>query len=141
VSALRASGFFQILDLAGNQAQSFTATISGANARPDPVQSNGAGAGNFVLEGDQLSFSITYHGLSGPATAAHIHGPASAEESAGVLIGLNSFALGGLGTSGGFEGAVLLTAEQMAAVKDELTYVNIHTAANPGGEIRGQVSP
>ncbi|HIL70542.1 MAG TPA: CHRD domain-containing protein [Verrucomicrobia bacterium] len=141
IPAVRVSGFFQILDLAGNQAQSLTAAISGANARPNPVTSNGTGVGNFVLEGDQLSFSITYNGLSGPATAAHIHGPASDAESAGVLIGLNSFAIGGLGASGVFEGAVTLTAEQLAAVTDGLTYVNIHTAANPGGEIRGQVSP
>ena len=46
---------------------------------------------------------------------------------------------GSFGQSGIFSGTVELTAEQLAALVDGLTYINIHTEANGGGEIRGQI--
>jgi hypothetical protein len=119
----------------------FTADLSGAAERPDPVATPGSGSGTFFLLGNQLSFAISYRDLSGAAMAAHIHGPATPEEPAGVLIDLAPFSAGPLGTRGAFAGTVTLTAEQLACLIDGLTYVNVHTPAHNGGEIRGQILP
>lgn len=84
--------------------------------------------------------------LSGNATAGHIHGttasnaPASFNENAGVLIGLDG--LGGWNanaSSGGLTGTVNLSAGQETALLNGQLYINVHTAVNGGGEIRGQL--
>lgn len=118
---------------------SFAATLSGGAERPEPVATAGHGSGTFLLAGDQLSFSIRYQDLSGAAVAAHIHGPATPDQAAGVLIDLAPFAVGPFGTSGAFAGTVMLSAEQLAYVIDGLTYVNVHTPEHGSGEIRGQI--
>ena len=81
----------------------------------------------------KLSWKVTYSGLSGPATAAHFHGPAAAGANAGVKVPIPN------ATSSPVEGSATLTDEQAADLMAGKYYVNIHTAANPGGEIRGQV--
>ena len=60
---------------------------------------------------------------------------------AGVMFTLQPFAVGGFGPSGIISGSQQLAPEQLAAMVDGLTYVNIHTEANSGGEIRGQIGP
>ena len=82
----------------------------------------------------KLSWKLTYKGLSGPATAAHFHGPAEAGKNAGVAV-----AIPNAGTSP-VEGSATLTDAQAADLTAGKYYVNVHTAANPGGEIRGQVT-
>ena len=114
-------------------------SLSGAAQRPTPVTSTATGSGTATLVGDQLTFSISYSGLSGAATAAHIHGTATTEQAAGVLIDLEPNNGGAFGVSGTLSGTITLTSAQVSNVRDGLTYVNIHTAANPGGEIRGQI--
>jgi CHRD domain len=81
----------------------------------------------------KLSWKITYSGLSGPATAAHFHGPAAAGANAGVKVPIANPATSPV------EGSATLTDEQAADLTGGKYYINIHTAANPGGEIRGQV--
>jgi hypothetical protein len=83
-----------------------------------------------------LTWKIYYSGLSGPATAAHIHGPADADGNAGVVMPLASGA-----PSSPMTGTATLTEAQAAQLMGGKWYVNVHTQANPGGEIRGQVSP
>ena len=117
------------------------AVLNGANERPTPVVTPATGYGYLAALGKQLSLGLRYGGLSGPATGAHIHGPATAEGTAGVLIDIEPFATGGLAASGFFQGTLTLSDADVASVADGLTYVNLHTAANPGGEIRGQVTP
>jgi hypothetical protein len=119
----------------------FTAALSGLAERPTPLTNSATGSGTFALEGNTLEFNITYSGLSGPATLAHFHGPASSSEPAAVLINLAPFNNGGFGTSGALAGKVELTELQRAYLLQGKLYVNIHTAANPSGEIRGQVAP
>ena len=96
-----------------------------------------AGTGTADLDYDaaskKLSWKITYSGLSGPATAAHFHGPAAAGANAGVKVPIAN-----PGTSP-VEGSATLTDEQAADLTAGKYYINVHTAANPGGEIRGQV--
>jgi glucose/arabinose dehydrogenase len=117
-----------------------TAWISGLNERPTPLTNSAAGLGLFSLEGNSLAFSITYGGLTGVATAAHLHGAAAASGTAGVQIDLAPFNGGAFGASGAFSGVVALTAAQRAMILNGQTYFNIHTAANPGGEARGQLA-
>jgi hypothetical protein len=72
--------------------------------------------------------------LTGPPTAAHLH-QAPAGVAGGVIVPLSPS-----GTNS-FSGTGTLTAAQITAFTGSGTYVNVHTAANPGGEIRGQVVP
>lgn len=81
----------------------------------------------------KLSWKLTYSGLSGPATAAHFHGPAEAGKNAGVAVAIPNAAASPV------EGSATLTDAQAADLVAGKYYINIHTAANPGGEIRGQV--
>jgi hypothetical protein len=72
-------------------------------------------------------------GLSGNATAAHFHGPAEPGKNAGVMVPAPGV------TTGSFEGTATLTDDQAKALMNGQTYFNVHTAANPGGEVRGQI--
>src|SRR6267143_1557729 len=97
-----------------------------------------AGTGTADVDYDaaskKLTWKLTYSGLSGPATAAHFHGPAEAGKNAGVAVAIPN------ATSSPAEGSATLTDAQAADLVAGKYYVNVHTAANPGGEIRGQVS-
>ena len=123
----------------GSQAQGMiigalmSAKLSGATQVP-PNSSSGSGTAAIKLDGDILSWVITYSGLTGPVTGAHFHGPAPANANAGVIV---PFA-GSLGSP--ISGSQKLTAPQIAQLRSGLWYVNLHTAAFPGGEIRGQVT-
>lgn len=101
------------------------------------MPSSATGTGTFTLIGNQLTYQVSYSGLSSPAVAAHLHGPADAAGTAGVLQGLN----GASGTSGTLSGSLILTPDQLAHLIDGLVYVNVHSSEHPGGEIRGQLAP
>lgn len=136
-----AAGVLRVADFATVTGATWSVQLSGASERPDPVTTEGTGSGTLQLDGNTLSFSLEYAGLSGPATMAHIHGPATADETGGVLINLAPFNGGAFGVAGTVAGAVILTPDQKAAVLSGLTYVNFHTDAHPAGEIRGQLLP
>ena len=115
-------------------------TLDGASERPNPVVTDGTGYARLALLGKQLSFGLSYRGLGSTAQMAHIHGPAGPEGFAGVLVDLAPFAAP-FGTSGLILGGTTLTDSQLAALVDGLTYFNIHTVNNGGGEVRGQILP
>ena len=81
-----------------------------------------------------VSWEISYSGLTGPAAAAHFHGPAAAGANAGVEVPIP------VGPSP-MKGSATLTDAQLADFVGGKIYINIHTAANKGGEIRGQLTP
>ncbi len=85
-----------------------------------------------------LSYKVSFSGLSGNATAAHIHGIGGAGVSAGVLQTFSPFPAATSGTYSGtlFIDGVKFTEEHLLSSR---YYVNIHTAAKPAGEIRGQL--
>ncbi len=111
----------------------FKATLSGASEVP-PTTSAGTGAATATLDTatGKLVWDVTYSGLTGPALAAHIHGPADPGQNAGVVVPLKV-------TASPIKGSKVLTAVQVADLEAGKYYVNIHTAANKGGEIRGQL--
>ena len=112
------------------------ATLSGAAEVPPNTS---AGMGQLQAEFDKatktLRYTLRYSGLSGPVKAAHFHGPAEAGKNAGVALGINN-----AGESP-VQGSAVLTGDQAADLLAGKWYVNLHTAANPGGEVRGQVIP
>ncbi|KQU91120.1 hypothetical protein ASC78_19280 [Variovorax sp. Root318D1] len=123
----------------GMMSRSNTASFSGAmNAASEvpPNMTRGSGMAEAWLNKDTnvLKYKITYTGLSGPATAGHFHGPAAAGANAGVVL---PFAR----TESPIEGQATLTPAQAADLMSGKWYANIHTAANPAGEIRGQMLP
>ena len=97
-----------------------------------------AGTGSADVDYDaaskKLSWKLSYSGLTGPATAAHFHGPAAPGANAGVKVAIPN------ATATPVEGSATLTDEQAADLMAGKLYINVHTAANPGGEIRGQVT-
>jgi hypothetical protein len=111
------------------------ATLDGAAEVP-PVTTAGKGTADIDFDPatKKLSWKVTYSGLSGPATAAHFHGPGEPGKNAGVAV-----AIPNAGTSPA-EGSATLTDAQAADLAAGKYYVNVHTQANPGGEIRGQVT-
>jgi YVTN family beta-propeller protein len=134
------AAFYRVFDLAGAPDAWFTTWLSGAAERPNPVDTAASGSADVVLDGDTLTFKIGYKGLSGPATAAHIHGPAASGETADPFIDLAPFKGAGFGTSNDLIGSVPVTPQQKAWLLSNRAYLNIHTAANPAGEIRGQIA-
>ena len=112
----------------------FLVTMNGSSEVP-ATTSTGTGSGTLFLSGNVLTYAINYSGLTGPATAAHIHGPGDVTQAVGVLFPLTGFS----GAAGTLAGTQVLTADQLADLITGKTYANIHTAANPGGEIRGQI--
>ena len=109
-----------------------TVPLSGKNEVP-PNTSTAVGTARVWLDGMTLKWTVTYSGTTGPVTAGHFHGPAAAGANAGVALPFT-----GPMTSP-IEGSATLTQAQVDQVKAGLWYVNLHTAAHPGGELRGQV--
>jgi len=109
------------------------ADLKGGSEVP-PNQSAGSGkmTGTYDTASKKLSWQGSYSGLSGNPTAAHFHGPAEPGKNAGVVVPLKE-------TGPSFSGNADLTDAQAADLLAGRWYLNIHTQANPGGEIRGQV--
>jgi hypothetical protein len=116
-------------------ADKMKATLDG-KAQVPPNTSAGTGTADIDYDpaSKKLSWKLSYSGLSGPATAGHFHGPAEAGKNAGVAVAIPN------ATSSPVEGSATLTDAQAADLVAGKYYINIHTAANPGGEIRGQVT-
>ena len=112
----------------------FKADLKGASEVP-PVDSKGSGSvtASFDPASKKLSWKGTVSGLSGPATAAHFHS-AEAGKNGGVAVPIAG------ADKGSFEGSATLTDEQATDLMAGKWYVNVHTAANKGGEVRGQVT-
>ncbi|PIT02140.1 CHRD domain-containing protein [Bradyrhizobium nitroreducens] len=116
-------------------AEKLKATLDGKSEVPATTSSaTGTADLNYDAASKKLSWTVTYSGLSGPATAAHFHGPAEAGKNAGVAVAIPNAAASPV------KGEATLTDAQAADLLGGKLYINIHTAANPGGEIRGQVA-
>ncbi|MCA0015113.1 CHRD domain-containing protein [Mesorhizobium sp. B292B1B] len=111
----------------------FKATLDGSQQSP-PVTTKGKGTATFTFDTakKKLSWNVKYSGLSGPATAAHIHGPAAMGENADPVIPFKKL-------KSPIKGSATLTDTQVTDLEAGKYYVNIHTAAHKDGEIRGQI--
>jgi len=112
----------------------FTATLNAGQEVPHPVGTKAGASGKFTatVTGTKVAWTLTFAHLTGPATAAHIHSGKKGVPGAVIV------PLCGPCTSGQ-KGKGTVTSAQLAQMKAGKTYVNVHTAKNPGGEIRGQL--
>jgi CHRD domain len=112
----------------------YKATMSAASeVPPNDSKATGMLTATYDEATKKLTWKGSYKDLSGPATAAHFHGPAPSGKNAGVMVPI---------TPNGpeFDGSATLNDAQAKALADGDLYVNVHTAANKGGEIRGQLT-
>jgi hypothetical protein len=113
-----------------------SATMNGASEKPTAVTTTATGtavvtvdaAGNLVVTG-------AFTGLTSTASNAHIHGPGGVNDVAGVLVQLVFTAA----TSGTISFTGTVTPQVRADIISGMTYINVHSANFPNGEIRGQL--
>lgn len=116
----------------------YKGTLGGATEVP-PVTTAGKGAASVSVDTatKQASWRVEYSGLSGPATAAHIHCGAAAGANSGVAVALGA----GPTAASPLTGSGAMTDAQLADLAAGKCYVNIHTDKNKGGELRAQLAP
>jgi hypothetical protein len=122
----------------------FSNGFNGANERPAPVVSGGSAVIN-TLQFDssigafgRFDVNLSFSGLTSAANNSHIHGYTNVNFAAGVIQPLTFTAA----TSGTISGTWSpASAAQVDALFNGLTYVNLHSANFPGGELRGQLAP
>lgn len=114
----------------------FEASLTGAQEVP-PVSTTATGQAEvqYNTNTNMAKWKVTHSGLSGPPTGAHMHGPAGPGQNAGIQVPFTG------NLTGTIEGEARLTPQQVNELMSGQWYVNIHTARNPGGEIRGQLRP
>jgi CHRD domain-containing protein len=112
----------------------YKADLKASNEVP-AVDSKGSGTleATYDTATKKLTYTASYKDLTGPVTAAHFHGPADAKANAGVVVPVTG------ATTSPMKGEATLTDAQAADLAAGKWYFNVHTAANKGGEIRGQV--
>jgi hypothetical protein len=109
------------------------AELKGSNEVP-PNGSTGSGTAEATFDTDTklLTYTVTYAGLTGPVMGAHFHGPSEAGKNAGIVLPFKT-------VQSPIQGNATLTDSQAADLLAGKWYANVHTGANPGGELRGQM--
>jgi hypothetical protein len=126
------------LSSAAIKTTTWSAALSSGQEVPKQVvkDANANGLFKATLSGTTLKWKLTYAKLTGRAMAAHIH-MAAKGKAGNVLVPLCGTAPA---CKSGLTGSIPLTAALKTAFSKHLLYVNVHTAKNPNGEIRGQLS-
>ena len=133
LSGVVAAGIIALAGCAGMESGGGKLTLSGTQEVP-PVSTMGSGSGTIVVNSDKsVSGSVTVSGFT--ATAAHIHSGAAGQNGP-VVIPLTQN-----GTTFSVPAGAKLTDAQYDLYKAGNLYVNVHSAANKGGEIRAQLKP
>ena len=134
VAGLATAALLSLAPAAFAQAVNYKADLTGAaQVPPNAAKGTGTLQATYDPASKKLSYTVNYKDLSGPVTAAHFHGPAAAGANAGVAVPAAA------PLTSPIKGEATLTDAQAADLQNGLWYINIHTAANRGGEIRGQV--
>lgn len=112
-------------------------TLNAGQEVPKQAVKNLAGHGTFTgtLVGTKLTWKLTWAKLTGPAAAAHIH-MAAMGKPGGVVVSLCTPCGSATGSK---SGTATISAALLKTIQKHGTYVNVHTAKNPNGEIRGQL--
>jgi hypothetical protein len=107
-----------------------------ASAEVPPKDSAGKGTLTATLDTDtnELKYHVEFSGLTGSIVAAHFHGPAAEGVNAKPQVPIKTSPI-----SSPIDGSTTITPEQAKDLVDGKWYFNLHTSANPGGEIRGQI--
>jgi hypothetical protein len=109
------------------------ADLKGANeVPPNPGAATGKAEATLNTETRVMTWTVSFSDLSGPVVGAHFHGPSEAGKNAGIALPFKA------GQSP-IQGTATLTQNQAADLLAGKWYANIHTTANPGGELRGQM--
>lgn len=110
-----------------------TATVNGANEKPTSNTSTAVGSfvGNLNTTTRVLSYTVAYSGIT--PTAGHLHRVTAANGTGPVDIPLPSLTSPIIGTT------AALAQSKVDSMLAGFYYVNLHTAAYPGGEIRGDI--
>jgi hypothetical protein len=109
------------------------AELKGSNeVPPNASPATGKAEAKLDTETRVLSWTVTYADLTGPALGAHFHGPSEPGKNAGIVLPFKT-------VQSPIEGTATLTESQATDLLAGKWYANIHTAANPGGELRGQM--
>jgi hypothetical protein len=113
----------------------FHATLNGASeVPPHDVPGTGELLATLNTETNELTYTLTFKGLTGPALMAHFHGPAKPGANAPVVVPMPG------PITSPVTATAKLTPDQVKQLTEGLWYANVHTAENKGGEIRGQVT-
>ena len=114
----------------------YEASLDGSQEVPAVVAPGRGQARVDVDAQGAMHWTVAFENLSGPVTGAHVHGPAGPGQNAPIVIPLAV-------TQGAssFSGQARLNPEQRTQLESGQWYVNLHTSAHPGGEIRGQLRP
>ena len=117
--------------------ETYTATLVPGEEVPPATDSQGRGTAEVHVDRatNELTYKVTWSGLTGPATIGHIHGPAGPGKNAPPTVPFP-----GVAGQVSVEGKAKITPAQYADLAAGMYYVNIHTAKHPGGEIRGQLT-
>jgi len=120
-----------------NAADKFTFALTGAEEVP-PNDAVGTGLAKVMIVGDKLKVDVSFDGLTGPLTGAHIHAPALPGENASVAFNIIPGELPA-GSESPLRAMFSITEAQKEIIRSGRSYLNLHTATYPGGEIRGQI--
>ena len=117
-----------------------------ASAEVPAKDSAGTGIVTATLDTqtNEFKYHVEFSGLTGPVVAAHFHGPAAAGANAKAQLPITNptchLAVERMcQITSPIDGMATLTPEQAKELVDGRWYFNLHTSANPGGEIRGQI--
>lgn len=124
--------------------ETFSANLTAAAEVPPVNRPNTTGTATFTLRGSTIDYTINVSGLSGPSNGAHIHGPGAVGVDAGIIVGFDNLTAvtSGLLKTGSFTAATAAGVSfdsVLVLMRNGNAYLNVHTALNPGGEIRGQI--
>ena len=130
-------------DNEGPTVERFSATLNGASEVP-AVTTTATGSAVVEFTATGLTYTVNVTGIQN-VTLAHIHGPAAAGVNAGVILNLNpnttvSTGLLASGTVTATSSATVSMDSLKSLIRSGNAYVNVHTTANPGGHIRGQLT-
>jgi hypothetical protein len=120
--------------VASAEAVKLKADLKGSNEVP-PNSSPASGTAEATLDTGTkvLTWVVIFKDLTGPAVGAHFHGPSEPGKNAGIVVPFKT-------TQSPIEGTATLTDAQISDLLAGKWYANIHTAANPGGELRGNMA-
>jgi CHRD domain len=134
-TAVMASAFASLSIAATAATVALKADLKASSEVP-PKDSAGKGTLTATLDTgtNELKYHVEFSGLTGPVVAAHFHGPAAEGANAKPQVPITTSPI-----ASPIDGTTTITPEQAKDLLDGKWYFNLHTAANPGGEIRGQV--